>query len=113
METITRFLLDLERSVIIRKKEKSLLMKTKNEVFKWSLQTITCCAQITDRSGRRIPSVFFGLALNIRKADLRSSNREVSYLVPFILQLRVAESRKVKQCRNRELADLIGGCVQL
>lgn len=80
--------LDLEKILSRVKTEKSRLMKKTKELLSCLSQTTTSSGQITDRLLKDISTAYLRSAFNDERAVLKHCNREVSVLLPFILELR-------------------------
>lgn len=83
-EAVTRYVVELERTVIPPETDKRLMMKKNKEPTSCSMEMTTSDGRNTDKLLNHIPLLYLVFGLNIESPVPRYCNREVSETIPFI-----------------------------
>lgn len=101
MKTMKRSVVDMERIVSRLQMEKSLLMRTSEELVFGSSQTAMSGCRILDNFFKLITSLYLEVAFIAEKGILRDCSRDVSQLIWFI-----TEPKRNWKRRSEQLVEL-------
>lgn len=100
MKAMKRFLLHSERTVTCLETEKSLLVKTFEELVSCLLQTNTSGGLITNKLLNFFAPVYLAFVFTVQKESLRYYDGEVLEAIPFISKLKNNWKRRPEKVKR-------------